>query len=407
MLRATQDTIAYERVGPGSGPGAFVARKVFTDQFVPDSWFGDEDGTVPVEGTVEDTLPLYGNAVPPPSSKYQVPDDSGQTVLRATVDTTAYEPVGHGVVVARKVIAGHWVPATWFGDEAATMPVEGAVEEALTYGLAVPPAAHRFQVEAEPPVPLGVEPNSLPLTTAPPFVLTYSGEFDTDAEYEASIVSASGQWTITPSPHGEGGTVVVNSENEVVATFEVAPDADRAGTGYTQLKNLATGQLSDRIPFTWEGEESGGGTPTTPTLTSVNPNTCDLAIAPGDVTFIGTDLDNPAIQEARLFDNVGMWSCNTGIINVTDAQNLVASFLQPLPSGAAGAGYAVLCDQFGANELTAHVPFNWTGAAREAAESQADDQEVTLEPGETAKVTAKPKAKTKAKPRPRHSAPDE
>lgn len=174
--------------------------------------------------------------------------------LRATKDTFAYEIVGPNIAVRRKVMNGHWVPDTWFGDEAGTAPVDGAVEEAAVYGNSAPPASHRFQIPAgdvAPPVGLsGVEPSSLPVSTTPPFDVTYTGTFNPDAEYEASIVSADGQWTITPSPHtGEGSVTVTDSS--VTATFPVAPDADNPGVGYAQLKDVAAGNFIGPVPFEW------------------------------------------------------------------------------------------------------------------------------------------------------------
>ncbi len=98
-------------------------------------------------------------------------------------------------------------------------------------------------------------PNTLPLATVPPFVVTYTGEFDPARAYEASIVSMDGQWTITPSPTTGEGSVVVQDETTIVATFAVPPDADNPGLGYTQIKDIATGELGAAVPFSWTASE--------------------------------------------------------------------------------------------------------------------------------------------------------
>ena len=176
--------------------------------------------------------------------------------LRATINTYAYERAGPGAgnVVKRKVLANQFVGATWFGDPELTTPVEGAVEEALVYGNAIAPAGARWQVPAGdvPPSPevTSVTPASLPLATAPPFDLTFSGSFDPEHEYEARIISADGQWTYTPSKDGEGE--VVATEAEVVATFAVAPDADNAGPGTAEVEDKTAGAKVGSVPFTWE-----------------------------------------------------------------------------------------------------------------------------------------------------------
>ena len=101
-------------------------------------------------------------------------------------------------------------------------------------------------------------PNSLPLTTVPPFDVVYSGEFDPEGAYEASIVSAGGQWTVTPSPTTGEGSAVVQDETTLVATFAVPPDADDPGLGYTQVKDLATGEFGPAVPFTWTAARKAG-----------------------------------------------------------------------------------------------------------------------------------------------------
>ena len=96
-----------------------------------------------------------------------------------------------------------------------------------------------------PPGPLleAVAPNSLPLTTVPPFVVTYTGTFDPAGTYEADIVSVDDQWTVTEA-------VVVQDEATLVATFNEAPDG-AAGLGHTLVKDLATGEFGSAVPFTW------------------------------------------------------------------------------------------------------------------------------------------------------------
>ena len=102
-----------------------------------------------------------------------------------------------------------------------------------------------------------VAPNSLPLSTVPPFDLTLSGAFDPDAEYEVSIVPSTGQWTYSPSSAGEG--TVAATEDSVVATFAVPPDADEPGLGYVQIKDVASGEFSAGVPFSWTASTRRGG----------------------------------------------------------------------------------------------------------------------------------------------------
>ena len=181
--------------------------------------------------------------------------------LRATQDGYAYEVVGPNISVRRKVVAGQWVPATWYGDEAGTQPVEGAVEEALVYGNATPPTGHKYQVQTgdvPPPQTLdSVEPSSLALSTTAPFDLVLSGSFVPEHDYEVAIISADGQWTYTPSKEGEGE--VVAEADALTATFAVAPDADNPGEGTVQAEDKTTGQLVGKIPFTWgaSGDDPG------------------------------------------------------------------------------------------------------------------------------------------------------
>lgn len=92
-----------------------------------------------------------------------------------------------------------------------------------------------------------VAPNTLPLSTVPPFVVTYTGEFDPALAYEADIVSVDGQWTVTES-------VVVQDETTLVATFNEAPDG-AAGLGYTQIKDLAADEFGSSVPFSWTASE--------------------------------------------------------------------------------------------------------------------------------------------------------
>lgn len=102
-----------------------------------------------------------------------------------------------------------------------------------------------------------VAPNSLPVTTVPPFELILSGSFNADGEYEVSIVSSTGQWTYSPSSSGEG--TVVAADDSVVATFAVPPDADEPGLGYVQIKDVATGEFSAGVPFSWTASARGRG----------------------------------------------------------------------------------------------------------------------------------------------------
>lgn len=96
-----------------------------------------------------------------------------------------------------------------------------------------------------------VAPNSLPLTTVPPFEVTYTGEFDPAGSYEADIVSVDGQWTVTD-------TVVVQDEVTLVATFNEPPDG-AAGLGYTQVKDLAANEFGSAVPFTWTASTRKAG----------------------------------------------------------------------------------------------------------------------------------------------------
>ncbi len=96
----------------------------------------------------------------------------------------------------------------------------------------------------------GVAPSSLPLTTVPPFVVTYTGDFDPAGAYEANIVSSDGQWTVTES-------VVVQDDTTLVATFNEAPDG-APGLGYTTVKDLSTGEFGANLPFSWTATRRAG-----------------------------------------------------------------------------------------------------------------------------------------------------
>lgn len=103
----------------------------------------------------------------------------------------------------------------------------------------------------------------------------------------------------------------------------------------------------------------GGGGP--PVIASVSPNTCDQYGVPGDVTFTGTGMTDPAIAGASLVGS-NRFGAGTGIINVVDDTTLVATFPSAASISPPGQGSAFL---YGADQNTPisnEVPFTWTGA---------------------------------------------
>ncbi len=87
--------------------------------------------------------------------------------LRASKNTYAYELVG-STRLRRKVMIDQWVPDSWSGDEAGTLPVDGAVFEEPAFGpiyrINARPAFHRYAMTADapPPVLTGLAPPTGP-----------------------------------------------------------------------------------------------------------------------------------------------------------------------------------------------------------------------------------------------------
>ena len=91
-------------------------------------------------------------------------------------------------------------------------------------------------------------PSTLPLSTVPPFQVTYTGTFDPGGAYEADIVSADDQWTVTEDGCRQDATTLV-------ATFSEAPDG-AAGLGHTLVKDLVSGEFGAAVPFSWTASKA-------------------------------------------------------------------------------------------------------------------------------------------------------
>lgn len=126
------------------------------------------------------------------------------------------------------------------------------------------------------------------------------------------------------------------------------------------------GEYVDTVPldfYTVAGPGGGGGGGGDPTVTGVSPDHCPIAAAPGEVTFTGTNLDNPAIAKAQLRDpsgNIGQ----TGILSAVTATSVTANFTTDTGGSTPGAGEAGLADA-DSYPLAPPVPFTFDPIPRD------------------------------------------
>lgn len=125
------------------------------------------------------------------------------------------------------------------------------------------------------------------------------------------------------------------------------------------------GAYVDTVPpdyYTVKGPGGGGGGGGDPTITSVSPDHCPIGAVPGDITFTGTNLDNPAIALGQLRDPGGNVA-NTGILSAVTATSLTATFTSDTGSRNPGAGEVGLgdADQY---PVTPAIPFTFDPVPR-------------------------------------------
>jgi hypothetical protein len=126
----------------------------------------------------------------------------------------------------------------------------------------------------------------------------------------------------------------------------------------TLLRGTHIGRVYAGGVQVWPALEESGGPPV---IASVSPNSCDQYGVPGDITFTGTGMSDPAIKGAQLV-GPNRFGSGTSIINVVDDTTLVATFPSTATINPPGQGSAWLYGEDQNTPVSNEVPFTWTSA---------------------------------------------